>query len=316
MRYTLYVLSILLFMTGCASSGVSVTDSISIPRTIKVQKITGESAQFAEQFFRPFIDRGFRFGETDDPDAANLNLAFDPNVFHTEFDVSLLQGGRKILQSKASNSGWGTGINRSSALATLADNVVLNITQELSKMNISIRPDKSLTKVACENLFLDSRLHSLGAKVEINPDISAGFGFLANPEVVSIQDAKEIYVWADLQKQCLENKLVLAKQAGDDAKTDMLLEEFNQRQALLAALINKKLTFGEFSAKSNQLIAASARMKSEREGNSAASLEREKDRGATKTSDTQNNMLGTMNANKPTFTRCNRIGTQVFCNSY
>ena len=82
MRYTLFILSISLFITGCASSGVSVKDSISIPRTIKVQKITGEPAQFAEQFFRPFVDRGFRIGETDDPDAANLILVFDPNVFN------------------------------------------------------------------------------------------------------------------------------------------------------------------------------------------------------------------------------------------
>ena len=85
-----------LLLTGCASSSQVVSGEVSIPMTVSTSVVTGEAAAYVDEFYKALQDRGFKYGETDDPNAAEMIVSFDPNVFHTEFVIQLAQRGRML----------------------------------------------------------------------------------------------------------------------------------------------------------------------------------------------------------------------------
>lgn len=309
-------LLISLILGGCASSSKSVREAVTVPKTIAVTSVKGEASQFIEQFYAPFEARGFHFGETDDPNAAKFTLSFDPNVFHTEFKVSLIQNGRVLLESAASNSGWGTGIARPQALARLADEVTKNIEKELSELRFSISNDVNLAANVCADLVNGADLNLIRDKVDLSASKIPPFKFLVNTSRPNDAEVEAIMVWASRQKKCLDASLSSIDGSSNMAKADALVADFNDLQAITAQLATKQLTYGDFAKKVGDLNISKMKSRADREALARSNLEREKDRGTNATNQTQQIFQGGAAITKPTFTRCNRIGTQVFCNSY
>jgi hypothetical protein len=158
-------LFVALLMMGCASSSQVVSGDVAIPITVSVPVVTGEAAAYVDGFYKALQDRGFKLGESDDPNAAELIVGFDPNVFHTEFVLQLVQRGRTIVESRASNSGWGTGIARPQALARMADEVTKNFRMELGKLSLKILPDKQVLAQFCSGLYASAGLDPIRRKV-------------------------------------------------------------------------------------------------------------------------------------------------------
>ncbi len=303
-------------ISGCASSTVSTKEAISIPRTIKLSATQGEASQFVDRFLQPFKDSGFRFGETDDPEAAVLLIQFDPNVFHTAFDVTLKKGATVVIKSEASNSGWGTGIARPQALEKLASEVEAGMRKELATMRVAVIEDKSLQTVACAAFVNDERLRYIRDKVSLDSEKPSSFSMMTNKEMPNADEIKAIEVWAGLQEDCVSQKVKHVLSSGDQIRADQLLGAFNDRQSALAELALGKLTYGDFARRMNTISIAEKQVRNQREVDFQSKLEKEKDRGLTTTSQIQQSAQGAASTYKPTFTRCNRIGTQVFCNSF
>ena len=310
------LISYQLALTGCASSSSAVSGQQKIPRTIQIPKATGEAAQFVDEFKAPFIERGFIFGESDDPMAASMLIEFDPSVMNTEFKVSLVQQGTTLLNATATNKGWGTGIARSQALTKLAAEVRTGIQKSLVGMAIQITPDRSLAKAACDGMFDRSELKKIARKVVLTGDQPADFGQLIDKTFATDEELPALIFWAKVQKECFDKKVEQTITSGQSAKSDDLIATFNWQQALLADLVNRGITYGEFGKRSNEILTTSAQARAKRVQDATAALEREKDRGATQTNATQQGAQQNLNTYKPTYTQCNRIGTQVFCNTF
>lgn len=309
-------LSFISLAVGCASSAVATKEAVSLPRTLKLMPVQGEATQFVERFLVPFKDAGFRIGETDDPDAAVIRVQFDPNLFHTAFDVSVTKNGTMILKSEASNSGWGTGIARPQALEKLAAEVENGLRTELSAMRLTITQDKSLQRLACQEVMSDQRLSSLAGKVSLDFDKSPSFSILTNKMHPSADEVKAIEVWANLEEKCMPKKVEAVLTNGDQSRADQIIVSFNERQAAMADLAMNKLTYGDFARRMVAISNFEKQARNQREESASSRLDKEKDRAIDKTTQIQQSAQGAASVYKPTFTRCNRIGTQVFCNSY
>lgn len=306
----------MMVICGCASSTVGTREAVSIPRTIKLNSIQGEASQFVDRFLQPLKDSGFRFGETDDPDAALLLIKFDPNVLHTAFEVTLKKGAMVVIRSEASNSGWGTGIARSQALEKLAADVEAGMRKELLNMKITVIEDKSLQAVACTGFVNDERLRHIREKVSLDLEKQSSFSMMINKEIPNLDEIKAIEIWAGLQENCVSQKVKHVLSGGDQIRADQILGSFNDRQTALAELALGKLTYGDFARRMNTISIAEKQARNQREADFQTKLEKEKDRGSSTTSQIQQSAQGAASTYKPTFTRCNRIGTQVFCSSF
>lgn len=316
-RYA-FILSLLVaaFVAGCAASVTAVDRPVTVPKKIVLSRVTGEASQFVDQFKEPFERAGFIFGESDDPSRSTLVVSLEPNPFHTKFDVRWQQSGVTLIHASAENNGWGTGINRAGALADLAEKVSANLRNSLSAMKVTVKADQSITAAACGGFFNDPKLNPISSKVILDGDSPATFGMLVDKSIPTPVETTAIFQWANIQKKCVERKVKLALDTGDQRKADLLLSEFNQRQQVLAKLANGEITFGQFAAASNEGLARAADDRAARESKAMADLEREKDRGQTATAETQKRYQGAASFTKPTYTQCNRIGNQVFCNSF
>ena len=304
------------FLAGCAASVTSVDRPVSASKKIVLSRVTGEASQFVDQFKEPFERAGFIFGESDDPNRSTLVVKLEPNPFHTKFDVRWEQSGVTLIHASAENNGWGTGINRAGALADLADKVSVNLQNSLATMTLTIKADQSITAVACSGLFNDPKLDPISGKVILDGDSPATFGMLVDKTTPMPSEVKAIFQWADIQQKCVEKKVKIALDTGDQQKADLLLANYNERQRVLAKLANGEITFGQFAAAANEVLNKAAEDRAARESKATADLEREKDRGQTSTAETQKRYQGAASVTKPTYTQCNRIGNQVFCNSF
>ena len=284
---TCIVLASTVWLTGCASKAYSVGGTHEIPGIIKLPNLRGEVAQFSDDFTDPFIARGFSFGESDDPRAAELVVRFNPNPFNTEFDVSLLQQGRVLLNSTASNKGWGTGLARSAALADLVSKVRSGIETSLSEMSFELIADKPVAQVICEDLFGRSELVSISEKVVLTSDRFANFQQLIDKSVPTDIELKALFFWADAQQACHQRVVANLTSAGQQMKKSSLFTAFNKRQALLAALVNSSITYGEFAKQNNDILATLKDDTSKRLQRSAAELEQEKKRAQNQTNQVQ-----------------------------
>lgn len=313
-----FVVVLVMFLAACASSSQVMTGDATIPVTVSTPVIKGEAAPYADDFYKALQDRGFKLGETDDPNAAALVVNFDPNVFHTEFILQLVQHGRVIVESKASNSGWGTGIARPQALARLADETTKNFRKELNNLSLKIVPDTQLSAQWCTDKYMLQALDPIRGKVILNDFAQPSFAQLTDQNLANDEEVKVIGLWANLQKSCFDSTVsTLQGKPNTAERIDLELAKFNELQALLAALATKKVTYGEFATKRLELDAKYTLLR----GNRAMTLQdrsdKEKDRGLAITNQTQQSYQGQMQSvPRPTFTNCNRIGTQIFCRSY
>ena len=146
-----------------------------------------------------------------------------------------------IVESRASNSGWGTGIARPQALARLADEVTKNFRRELGKLSLKIVPDQQLLAQLCAGLYTAVGLDPIRGKVVFDEIAQPTFAQLTNQSIASDDEVKAIGLWADLQKSCLDSTTsALQGKSNSGDRIDMELARFNENQALLAALATRK----------------------------------------------------------------------------
>ncbi len=235
-------------LTACASSSTSIKEAVVVPKTIRiVESYHPEVAQFVPSFLEVFDQNGFAIGYTEDPDAATLRIDFDPNVFHTAIYIKLTQGNRTLLSSEASNSGWGTGIARASALNTLAENVKVNLDKELRVVNFRLRQDRFPSEEFCTQKLAAAELRDVNDKISMSFEPVSDFKFLLLNEKANESQKKSLQIWMAIQQECFDNSVRIKESSGASrdwiniSKTALL-----STQISLAKLINGQITFGEF----------------------------------------------------------------------
>ncbi len=132
----------LVALAACTSTSGIVSNNVSLPKTIKAKQLHPEIAAYADFFYEPFREKGFEVGKSDDPNAAVIDVIFNPNVFNTTITILLKNSsGKTLLMSEVSNKGWGTGIARNSAISALSQKTTENLRDELNKFNVIVNAD-------------------------------------------------------------------------------------------------------------------------------------------------------------------------------
>jgi len=326
MKKYLLLLSAFL-ITSCASTAKVSVDQLTAPRTISVSGATGEAASYVDELVKPLTSRGFVVGTTTDPSAIQVIIEFDPNVFHTEFVVKLRQKGKIIAETQASNSGWGTGIARSSALPALAQSASSALEEQLNKVNVVLVSDSSAESGICQGLFATRDLDPIRGKVVLfeGEDVST-FKLFLNDATPTKHEIDTLILWNDLSQKCLEK--VDASLSGNQSALslrDAYLNRFNQQQVDLSELVKGRISYGDF-AKKQVLQANTFRTAvSQSDALRASAQQQEAATGLSITQGTQQSFQGQMQLQQqmqnsmqqsvPTFTSCSRVGNQLFCNS-
>lgn len=235
-------------LSACASSSTSVKESVVVPKTIRViESYHPEVAQFVPSFLDVLGQNGFAFGYTEDPDAATLRIDFDPNIFHTAIYVKLIQGNKTLLSSEASNSGWGTGIARASALNTLAENVKVNLDKELRVVNFRLMQDRFPSEEYCAPKLAVADLRDIKDKVSMSLEPVSDFKLLLINEKVNESQKKSLLTWIAIQQECFDYSTRLKESFGASRDwVNISKTTFLSTQISLAKLMNGQITFGEF----------------------------------------------------------------------
>ena len=92
----------------------------------------------AKSYSRDFVavleSAGFVVASTDNPDALELTVGFNPNIFATGFEVQLTQRGIVLIKVDSTNYGWGTGVGRGAAIDNLASNTWRAFADQLDEL--------------------------------------------------------------------------------------------------------------------------------------------------------------------------------------
>lgn len=88
---------------------------------------------------------GLSVGQTEDPEALELQLNYNPNPFNLRVSASLLHDGVPVLRASSTNTGWGTLLARGAAVNGRAQAMLNAFEDELEDLapRITIRPDAS-----------------------------------------------------------------------------------------------------------------------------------------------------------------------------
>jgi S1-C subfamily serine protease len=143
------LMAVLVGLSGCSSVGYSTSKRISAPKVVKApSSVPGQLTSYLPRFTDALEKHGFTVGQTDDPQALQLKLAFNRNPFNLQVKAYLWQNGTVVLSAEATNSGWGTALARGAAVEALVDNAVEDFTEQLKKIakNIEFIPEKSVAK--------------------------------------------------------------------------------------------------------------------------------------------------------------------------
>jgi hypothetical protein len=137
---------IIALLVGCSSTGYVTKSNLNVPRVVKVQSGTHpEVAPYLPEFVDVLRSVGFVVGKTDNPDALEFKLEFNPNPFNIRVSASLLQHGVPIVSASATNPGWGTALARGSAVNGRAEAALDSFKEQLAELSkrITIIPEKS-----------------------------------------------------------------------------------------------------------------------------------------------------------------------------
>ena len=320
----LFLIAALLVLGGCASSGKRSVTTIEAPSKFILEKVVGEAASYTDQIIKPLIKRGFTASLTTDPNALHVIIDLNPNVFHTKFTVTIFQQGKELIRAEASNSGWGTGIARSSALNNLAEDIANRLDEQIAQIQLSRTSTSNVTLAVCEDLYRDKRLAVLRGKIELHPEAGKlDIRALTNKDKPSAEDKEALLFLGQISQECLKRSVSsLMSGSTDNRLVDIQIAKFNKSQFALAELLNGELTYGEFAKAQAEIeqsvLSETSRLQTEIDN----ALRAEATKGSNKTANTQSafgNMLSTIPQpaiKQPTYTTCNRIGNTLSCNSY
>lgn len=245
-RFLVLFLSITLL--GCASSSVSTKESVSIPRTLKLnENFHAEVAPFIGDFLQPIVQKGFDIGYSEDLEAGIISIEFDPNIFHTEIKFKITQKNKVILESNASNSGWGTGIARNSALAKLASNVKNNLESELQKINLVIKDDKSPSVDLCNKLLAKEKFLIISEKISLGFETTNEFNLLLLKDKPNEDEKKLLITWAENLQNCVDQSNKIRLSSGASQEWISITNSIHSNTKIqLAQLINGNISYGDF----------------------------------------------------------------------
>ena len=111
-----------LLCAGCSTTGSVTPASVVAPKTVRPPvTVAAEVVPYLPGFVTALNESGFLVGPTNDPNAIDLRLEFNPNPFNLRVSASMWQRGVPLLTSSATNSGWGTAMARGVAVNGRAD---------------------------------------------------------------------------------------------------------------------------------------------------------------------------------------------------
>ena len=238
----------LALLAGCSSTSLSTKETVNLPRTLRLsENYHPEVAPYIGDFLQSVVKKGFGIGYTEDPNAAVISIEFDPNVFHTEIKLKVTQNGKVIVSSEASNSGWGTGIARNSALAKLAANVTTNLDKELQVLKVTITEDKTPSVDFCDRLFAKTNFNLIANKISINLEPSSDLKLLLNQDKPTEEEKRQLITWNSVSQECAtESNRIRQINGASPEWISVSRSIFVNTQIQLAKLINGQATYGDF----------------------------------------------------------------------
>jgi hypothetical protein len=203
---------------------------------------------------------GLSLGDSSDPSALQLSLSFDPNLFHMVVSITLSQPGRGVVASgEAVNPGFGTGIFHGAVVTNLTESASKQIDEELDRMRLTLAntPDP---KACVDGLSNRSDLAPLADKVELvrsSNDAAPPFRLSTNDNFPSDSDLPLIAIWAEARDACLKEQFARFPATSGDTlgslvyqqEVAFIRESAASVSALIVALYQRKLTYGEFAQK-------------------------------------------------------------------
>jgi hypothetical protein len=184
--------------------------------------------------------------------------------------------------------------------------------------------DKTLD-IACAGAYEDSRLDPIRTKLSLDGQGLNRFASLTDSQKPTSEEKEAIRIWANIAQNCFQ---VVVKQLQDTPNGQLLidarLDAFNTLQSIQAKLFRGDISFGEAATAQNQLLTKSQDSNARLEELERKRLADESVKGKSQTDSTQKSWSLAIPQTpttliapaKPVFTSCNRIGNQVFCNSY
>jgi hypothetical protein len=131
-------------LSGCSSTGTVSKSSIVAPQTVQApENVHPEVAPYVPNFVEALVAAGFDVGITTDPNALQLKIEFNPNVFNIRVAASLMQRGVPIVTASATNPGWGTALARGVAVNGRAEAALESFKEQLTELSprLKIVPD-------------------------------------------------------------------------------------------------------------------------------------------------------------------------------
>jgi len=242
------VLFLSITLLGCASSSISTKESVSIPRTLRLnENFHAEVAPFIGDFLQPIVQKGFDIGYSEDSEAGVISIEFDPNIFHTEIKFKITQKNKVIIESSASNYGFGTGVARNSALANLASNVKNNLESELQKLNFKLKDDKSPSVDLCNKLLAKEKFLLISDKISLGFETKNEFNLLLLKDKPNEDEKKLLIAWAEKLQNCVDQSNTIRLSSGASQEWISITNSIQANTKIqLAQLVNGTISYGDF----------------------------------------------------------------------
>lgn len=142
--FQVLILSSGILLSGCSSTGTASKSLLVAPHTVQApQNVHPEVAPYVPNFVEALEAAGFDVGITTDPNALQLKIEFNPNVFNIRVAASLIQRGVPVLTASATNPGWGTALARGVAVNGRAEAALESFKEQLTELSprLKIVPD-------------------------------------------------------------------------------------------------------------------------------------------------------------------------------
>ncbi len=258
MRVLALIIAIGLLTSGCTTSGTSYHGTISAPTTIRPPDVVNpELAGYGQEIIAPLVQDGFKVGNTGDPDALRLEVAFNPNPFSMSVTIRLIKPGAGVIASAQSvNSGFGTMVAHNSAVQSRVESAIQSFSEQLANIHFVITPDKNDFAACFSNLANSPELATIRQKVGLDGVKSQTFSMLADNSKPTDQEKLALRKWGDMRDVCLKQ----IHESMSLQRVPMQILNVNDAsamgsQSLLVELVNGNMTYSEFAKKRSELSA-------------------------------------------------------------
>jgi hypothetical protein len=140
------LLTMSLSLAACSTTSFSIESHLTVPATVRAPvRVHRAVREYLPELVEMLQSVGFSVGRTNDPEALELQLNYNPNPFNLRVSASLLQDGVPVVRAASTNTGWGTIMFRGNAIDGRAEAMLSAFANELEDLvqRITIRPDVS-----------------------------------------------------------------------------------------------------------------------------------------------------------------------------